>query len=189
MQVLLPNNFVWPSREEWAKQERTPYGDKFPDYLVTSQASAYATPAEVQAIIEALKQLYAEEGRKLRTAKLAAGPLNRQPGETKTAHIRRYYNMSESERGSLVPVHTHEERRQDINEAIKALRNDNLPNHRSWDGVEAITAPIQGRWDAAHAAAYDAKRKEIEATPIDDAAWEEELRRRVGLDRMFGRDQ
>jgi hypothetical protein len=182
MQTMLPNNFVWPSREEWAKTERTPYADRFEDLGVSRCASDYATPSEIDAAITALKALYADEGRKLKAAKLAAGPLSRQPGETKLAHVRRYYSATtEGGRAALVPVYTHEERRQEINEAIKDLRNDTLPNHRSWAGVEDIIAPMENRWLAAHAAASEALRKEIEATPIDDAAWERELQRRASL--------
>jgi hypothetical protein len=41
------------------------------------------TPGEINAVVTELKELYADEGSKLRTAKLAAGPLIRQPGELK----------------------------------------------------------------------------------------------------------
>jgi hypothetical protein len=134
---------TWPSREEWARVQRTPYADLFDDLGFSRWAGDYATPGEINAVVTELKELYADEGSKLRTAKLAAGPLIRQPGETKTAHIRRYFAMSETDRSRLFPVHTHEQRRQDINTAIKALRNDTLPAHRSWDGVEAILAPLE----------------------------------------------
>jgi hypothetical protein len=176
---------TWPSREEWARVQRTPYADLFDGLGFSRWAGDYAPPGEINAVVTELKELYADEGSKLRTAKLAAGPLIRQPGETKTAHIRRYFAMSETDRSRLFPVHTHEQRRQDINTAIKALRNDTLPAHRSWDGVEAILAPLESRWRAAHAAACEARRKEIQATPIDDAAWERELQHRAACERMF----
>ena len=176
---------TWPSREEWGRVQRTPYADLFDGLGFSRWAGDYATPGEINAVITELKKLYADEGSKLLTAKLAAGPLIRQPGETKTAHIRRYFAMSETDRSRLFPVHTHEQRRQDVNTAIKALRNDTLPAHRSWDGVEAILAPLESRWRAAHAAACEGRRKEIQATPIDDAAWERELQHRAACERMF----
>jgi hypothetical protein len=182
---MIPNNFVWPSREEWAKQERTPYGDKFPDNLVTSHASAYATPAEIQSAIKALRQLYADEGRKLRAAKVNAGTLARQKDETGIAYAKRYFDgMSQDERDAVLPIGNHEISRKLINEALKALTDDIVAGHGGLDDMKAILAPILGRYEAALDAAYEARRKEIEATPIDDAAWEKELRRRVGVGRQ-----
>jgi hypothetical protein len=177
---------IWPDREEWGAQRRTPYADMFEFLGVSRCASDYATAGEIGAVISALKALYADEGRKLRAARLAAGPLGQQPGETRTARVLRYYRLSESERGALLPVWTHEQHRKDINEAIKALRDDTLPAHRSWDAVEAILAPMEARWQAAHTIAHEARRREIEATPIDDAAWARELRWRRELDGRHG---
>jgi hypothetical protein len=42
-------------------------------------------------------------------------------------------------------------------------------------------------YHAAREAAEEKREREILATPIDDAAWEKELRRRADLDRTWGR--
>jgi hypothetical protein len=55
----------WPSREEWAKQRRTPYGDLMPE--ISDRISDYATPAEVEALEAALHERWKELGRTLRT--------------------------------------------------------------------------------------------------------------------------
>ena len=56
--------------------------------------------------------------------------------------------------------------------------------HGGWMPVEikVILTTIQARYDAAMKAAEEVRLREIEATPIDDAAWAEELRRRAGIE-------
>src|SRR5262249_12467156 len=87
-----PPKMHWQTREQWARQRRStyfdwespPFADKF-----GHRASDYTTAEEIATIIAALKELWRQLGRKLREAKQLAVPLNKQPGETETAHWRR----------------------------------------------------------------------------------------------------
>jgi hypothetical protein len=55
---------TWPSREEWAKQRRTPYYDRF---LCTSNSLAvYATPEEIAALKAALRKRWRNLGKEMR---------------------------------------------------------------------------------------------------------------------------
>jgi hypothetical protein len=71
---------------------------------------------------------------------------------------------------------------------LKALRGGEVPEH--WrlhcERVRAILAPIQSRYEAAYAVAVEARRREIEATPIDDEAWQAELRWRAQIETHGG---
>jgi hypothetical protein len=55
---------TWPSREEWAKERRTPYYDRF---LSTSNSLAeYATPEEIAALKAALRKRWRNLGKEIR---------------------------------------------------------------------------------------------------------------------------
>jgi hypothetical protein len=112
------------------------------------------------------------------------GPLAQQPGETDRTYTRRWLQMSGPDRERVSAAHPHQDCRRAVNLAVKSLRLGEVPPH--WrvhsERVRAVLAPIQGRYEAAQAVAVETKRQEIAATPIDDAAWEAELRRRADID-------
>jgi hypothetical protein len=177
----------WPDREGWAKHRRAPYGDRFDALGVSLELADYATPEEVEAIVVALKALYTDEGRKLREGKTIVPLLIRQPGETNRHHTRRWCAMTESERGMLdEKVTEHEDNRQQINLALKQIGEGRLPDYRII--VKCVLAPfatLMARYKAAYDAAWVVREQEILATPIDDEAWEQELRHREEIDAYF----
>jgi hypothetical protein len=54
----------WPSREEWARQRRTCYYDLSPN--VSRSLSDYATSAEIEALIVAMRERWKALGRQVR---------------------------------------------------------------------------------------------------------------------------
>jgi hypothetical protein len=89
--------------------------------------------------------------------------------------------MTEAERDLMKPIGLCQQHRQEINKALKDLRKGHIP----WDGWRTPQLPeletIQARRRVAVDAARDELRRKIEATPIDDEAWEAELRWRHEL--------
>jgi hypothetical protein len=51
------------------------------------------------------------------------------------------------------------------------------------EAAAALLAPVRARYEAARKAAEEAWRAKIEATPIDDAAWEKQLRWRAEFEK------
>ena len=77
-------------------------------------------------------------------------------------------------------------RREIINEVIRNLRDGRY--HYSFDRVlehdsRSILVTIKSRYEAARDAEIEGVRRRVEATPIDDAAWEQELERRRAIER------
>ena len=76
-------------------------------------------------------------------------------------------------------------KRQGINRALKALRSGEVPGEplECRYGVPAdILAPFDAKRTAAREAALATLRRKVEATPIDDAAWDAELQWRQRID-------
>jgi hypothetical protein len=96
--------------------------------------------------------------------------------------------MSGLDRDRTSAAHPHQDCRRAVKLALKALRAGEVPE--DWrlhcEPVRAILAPIQSRYAAAYAVAVEARRQEMEATPIDDAAGQAELRRRAQIDAHGG---
>jgi hypothetical protein len=97
------SRYQWPSREEWAKQRRTPYWDSFEDLPVSKNLGDYASPEQIAELIAGLKVIYAAEGRKMKEAKQIAGPLVQQPSEKGSDYVSRYLAMTEAEQEILRP--------------------------------------------------------------------------------------
>jgi hypothetical protein len=83
----------WPTREQWAYRQQHPYWDGETGCpfagKYSHRLSDYATAEEIAALTAALKDLYRELGRDLRTANLQAASLKRQPGESSAAQYQR----------------------------------------------------------------------------------------------------
>jgi hypothetical protein len=171
----------WPTREEWAKKRRTE--DRLGDLSVSCELKNYATPEEVESLVAALKALYQVEGRKLKEAKQLAGPLLQQPGENRLSYFHRCRVLPEAEGNLLQEVWRHQRTRSEINQQLRTIAKGELPDHL-WrqPQIEVLLTTILARRDAAREAAWEVRRRQIEATPIDDAAWEEELRRRADIE-------
>lgn len=148
----------WPTREQWAERERTVYYDYLVDLPASKKIADYANPYEVQEAIAALREIWCHYGRCMKGSK----DTDRQ----------RYRNF--------------QYRREIINEVIRNLRDGRY--HYSFDRVlehdsRSILVTIKSRYEAARDAEIEGVRRRVEATPIDDAAWEQELERRRAIER------
>jgi hypothetical protein len=178
MRTITGSNYQWLSREEWATRQRTCYYDLFEDLPYPRNLDAYASPEEITAAIAILEQEWKTEGIKLRQANRTVGPLAQQSGETPSEHLKRYLAMSEQEQKLCGIASDHRWRRKEIREAIKELQSNTVPRNFQHEAISVI----QTRLEAARLAAEEKRTAEILATPIDDAAWEEELRWRAWIE-------
>jgi hypothetical protein len=185
----------WPTREEWAKSRRSLFHDgRFDRLDFCRDLSAYASPNEIEALIAALRALWKREGARLRALQVPA-ELCRQQGESALTYYLRRKQMLPSEQELLQTADWCREARMYIQKGIKYVLDGSLLKGLDLDleraikdsAVTAILGPIRARYDAAYQAAIKKREAEIRVTPIDDAAWAEELQRRAGLDAMFGR--
>jgi hypothetical protein len=173
----------WSSREEWAKRQRTVYADQDNPLPASSRLEDYASPYEIEEAITELKTHWKVCGREMAAAKAAAGSLAQQPHETALAFVQRYLTMDEASQDlAMAPENLCHERKK-INKAIRELRDGELPS--GWRLVSSSSpalGKIWDRWEAAAHAANNAWVEQVANTPIDDAAWEEELERRAELE-------
>jgi hypothetical protein len=79
----------WGSREEWAANRRTVLADMENPQPATLRLTAYASPAEIERSIAAMKALLAATRRAERDEERALGVLGRQPGEGVRAYNKR----------------------------------------------------------------------------------------------------
>jgi hypothetical protein len=93
-----------------------------------------------------------------------------------------------------------QDRRANVNEVIKKLRNGRIdyqldqvlkrdanPEHATPCRIDPVLVTIQSRYRAAYEAEKAEIIRRVEARPIDDAAWEDELRRRRDIDAYLTR--
>jgi hypothetical protein len=180
----------WPSREEWARNMRTPYGDLFDNVRVSETLSDYASPAEIDAAIAEAKALWTAMGREMK--KLGPAMSDREWRELYLSKPTREERTQLSETDACRRVCLRDER-SDLNwHVIKPLRENRVPWGRgfiSWMDKLPTLAVLLRRYDDACDAAHEARKREIEATPIDDAAWEGELRRRASVEAWLAGDR
>ena len=141
----------WPTREQWAENRRALYEGPGSDWRL----SQHASEVEIAAAIAACENLWRDLGRQMKTA--SKEPRSKFKFDTEYDELR--------------------SRRKIINIALKKMRDDTLP----YDVDEALTemfAPFYERQHRKREADTEAARREKEATPIDDAAWERELQQR-----------
>jgi hypothetical protein len=150
----------------------------------TRRLSAYATVEEITIVITALKEMIREARRAERMANIALGPLGRQRGEGQRAYNRRVWReMSNAEREIVIaghaPVWSGE-----LKPILDELREGIAPWHWPICGgaVPPLLDEIIARYRTAEREADETWRKQVEATPIDDAAWEKESERRRQLE-------
>jgi hypothetical protein len=168
-----PRKHEWPSRAEWAEHRRATYSDKFDDLPVSTRASRYATPAEIDAAIDALRQEWKSLLPELKKANQRAGALL---DGAKGERLRRFLDAPEQDQELIMAVECIQDRRRELNRALKLLREDRFER---WQGLDLhAIAFLRVRYDEAYREAEQQREREILATPIDDAAWEEELQYR-----------
>jgi hypothetical protein len=186
----------WPSREEWARQHRTYYGDS-DDLRVSDRLADYATPEEIAEALAEAKALWAEMGRQMKKAGAALTDAEyrkrfREALQTSRQEVDKFVDSPESNR-----IYLRDQRSRLNRHIIKPLREGWLPRSSSpGNWVESFRADelpktcelCRRYWIAWHAA-YEAKKAEYAARPIDDAAWEEELRRRESVTAWLNGDR
>jgi hypothetical protein len=145
--------------------------------------------SERQSAIKALKDLWRSEGARMKEAAKVAGPLCKQPVETRIQWSNRWFSMTDEEQNIAYTVMEPQANRREINQAIKHIRDgkwlywiahSELPSWMPKDSEAAkVFQPILDRYKAAHEAGMEKRTQEILATPIDDQAWEAELKKRA----------
>ena len=172
----------WPSREEWAKERTTwtrYFGDDDPVH-VSRKASDYMTPTEIDALLAKLKARRLQLSRDLREAKKQRPHCFQQKGETKTQWNQRWYTLSKQDQEFDAGLFLHE----DIRAAVTCLEHDGIPMR----DTRGLGIPELQELLKRYQAAYDTEEARIEAkiaaTPVDDAAWAEELARRAEVERI-----
>ena len=182
----------WPSREQWAKNRRTWYGDDPNPLAQRNRASDFASAAEIEQAISELKAHWKLLGRQMTEAKRFAGKLLQQPGETSYEYITRWLEMPKAAQDlAIQPDHLRRDRAA-IHFTIRELGDrDGRLHWRVHNVVVMEPSPsptlcrIWSRYEDALDDANKAFAEQIAQTPIDDAAWEEELERRAEFEAEF----
>ena len=174
-------------RDEWARQRRefrfSNHVDVDPIVERTNQdPAANATKAEIKTLIAALEEYYAGLGVKLK-ALMREHPLAQMPGESEIKYRKRVPESKtfSAEQRLLLVWLAHN--RTNVGRWIKVFQKSQQPHgHGSFqhinrdETVQALLQPFEERWTKVYFAALHAEearvRAIIEATPIDDAAWE-----------------
>ena len=153
----LPPSRRWSTREEWAKQRRTAYFDDAPNE--SNDPADYFTPEEIQRFIEAAREEWTQLGREMKTA-------------------------DDGDRLYLRSV------RSTLRRARLAIERGEI----TWDVHEASVASKRSeiqlyleREKQHREKLYAAYAEKIAQTPIDDEAWDQEVRRRHDLEQRYGR--
>jgi signal transduction histidine kinase len=145
---------TWSSRAEWANERRTPYYDRFPS--TSNSLAKYATPEEIAVLKAALRKRWRNLGKKMRKLRGNAA------------------------RDVISDLKSH---RSSLQWALALIAQGELPRHLETFGeAEDILAPFHERYEAAKSKLHECTLKEIERTPIDDNAWNDELHRRAMAD-------
>ena len=163
----------WPTREEWAKRQRSTYwdSDQFPNAFT-------CTSEEVEAACAKFKTEWSRLGKELKLA-IARCPLARRGDETLAQYCARYYALvrdgKEAEQKLWDEVERIRLNRMMLREAVEYLRGGiNWPRHTYEFITDAIAAPWQ-RSEQLREAAIEEYEAKCRATPIDDEAWAKEL--------------
>jgi hypothetical protein len=179
--TLIPKHqYDWPSREEWAKRRRTVYADMTDD-LCDARLQGYATQEQVAEITFKLKEIYRDQGRKMREAKPVYDTL-RIPGEQARGKHVWWLHLSRADQDRCEPYLIAQCRRKGINRLLRDIADGNLSLFGDAHYWPEIFAPFVEAYDAARDAALKDLRARVAARPIDDAAWEKELRWRASIE-------
>ena len=103
--------------------------------------------------------------------------------------MQRFRARSEAEGELLGKAAGHRDCRQRINKTIQALNDNEWPYWLAhFDSpIGKAIEPLISRYKAAREAAEEQRKREILATPIDDAAWAKELARRAEIEQWRAR--
>jgi hypothetical protein len=176
---MTPEQYQWRTREEWAKDRHAFHHDRFENLAIEFML----TDEEVHLALQALRELWKAQGKRLRALKIPAA-WRQQPGESQKAHHARINAMPQADQDLWRAQAEPRWMIDAINKATKALKEglaaDLVRIHDK--EVKEILTPILGRYQEAKDVATKVRKQKILATPIDDAAWEKECQRRAEID-------
>jgi hypothetical protein len=179
--------YCWPSREEWAERRSTVYQDMENPQPASGRLGDYASAEEIALAIAELEEAWRTSGRDMRAAKLRAGALAQQPGETRTVYTKRWIAATEAEQELMGADDEFRFKRQFIQRIIKSLRSDGMPSWYDLSHTRGVAMPtmrtIRQRYEEARLAADEAWHQRVAETPIDDEAWSQELAWHEGIER------
>lgn len=197
--------YDWPSRDEWARNRRTVYADDVDKVVeaVSADPAVYATPAEIAQAAAELGDYWRSLGRQVRDANrdaVAVFPLHGSRNRKRAAVLafaRERDRLSDEDKAVVEHAEALKHHRQLVNSAVDQLVG---ADGRAWlhawtvDNAErwmpAGTCPtwraIVARWKAACDRAADEYRAQVAQRPVDDAAWNGELRRRADIEQRRG---
>jgi len=188
---------TWSDREEWAKWRRTAFTDHVDEATravrVSNAASDYATADEADEALREMRALRLAWHRKARELTDAAGDLAPRSRDTVRVRTERWLAMSDAEQKVVMDIGRARDMYRGADRLVKALSAGELCwvedyRREGWEAAPTATAILE-RWsdaiDAARKAAEDEFIRKVKATPIDDAAWEGECKRRRRLDAYF----
>ena len=170
----------WPTREEWARNRTTVGPGAGNPNPASGRLSDYATPEDTAALVVALKAEWRAQDERMREAKNRIGPLARRPGETSAAYERRCMAMTKADQERVDQVEGLRLEQHTINIVLDEIARDVVP----WRDAGCLVAKVPllatiiARYEAACEVASEVWHREVAATPVDDAAWEQELERR-----------
>jgi hypothetical protein len=146
----------------------------------SGRLSDYATPEETAALVVALKAEWRTQDERMREAKIRIGPLARRPGETSAAYERRCLAMTKTDQERVDQVEGLRLEQHTINIVLDEVARNVIPWRDAGCLVVRVPlfAAILASYEAACIVADEAWHREVAATPVDDAAWEQELERR-----------
>jgi hypothetical protein len=171
----------WQTREEWAKRVRSGCYEEIP--ATPTELADYASEDEAARAVGELKQLWRQRGRAMQELKAKHPLAFMRSGETGKSWKGRYAALSEDDRRIAEEIFRLQDCRQRINRSIADIQQGTVPWRKSpvfrsaGDLVRTANLIVQ-RYVDARQRTFDAYREEAAKRPIDDAAWEEELRRR-----------
>jgi hypothetical protein len=171
------------SREWWTRDRTTLCSQREPNWPTPShELSDFATPDEIATAIAGVEQAWRDIGRRVKALNRAA-PAKRTIEATRT--------MSEAEKKAAREAWLVTSYRREVKAIINALRDGRIDGSfgrygyllregkiDGSDEVDRLLVAFEERANAAHRAACDAFEANWKAAPVDDATWEEELRRR-----------
>lgn len=167
----------WPTREEWAERETAWYG--YPEVSVSARVSDYMEPAKIDALLIRLKARWSELGKQGRAIRKQHPQCFRQKGETKGSFFSRWLQLPKDQ-----AIDDFSETRRQVLRAIKILKDGGIPIYAYDGGLLPELEVLNGRRQSAYDAEESRIEAEVAATPIDDAAWAEELARRAEVERV-----
>lgn len=161
----LPEDQRWTTREEWAAQKRTMYYDMVPE--PSQRIGDYLSDEEQAAWVQAAREQWRELGQSM---KATDDEDHRYFCKRRRSEIRKAIKEIEQDAG--------------ISSIRSCLRVAEL--HKRNPDPEAMTL-LNERYRKHVDQITEAKQREVEQTPIDDEAWDQEIAWRYAYEQRWGK--